>query len=1226
MAVHGEKELESRLLATFYAARTSIEEQGVNTLFIALGMLSWSDPATPEEFHRAPILLVPVELTRQSAAEGFRLRYSGDDVSPNHCLIEFLKQFGITLDSSNDAEDFDVERYFDRFTAAISANPTWSIDRQSVVIGFFSFSKFLMYRDLDADTWPNADALLKNDLLGKLLGANSFAGDGSVLTDGSFLDDHLNTKECFHVVDADSTQTLALLDVASGTNMVIQGPPGTGKSQTIINLIAEALANNKKVLFVSEKQAALDVVKKRLDKIGLGNPCLELHSNKAKKKEVINELKRTAGLELFGVPPRSADQAALSATRDDLNRYCQAVNEPIGASGERPIDLFGQILPVIARLADVDNPLIDLPESINWNEVVTLRLRNLIKSLQGRLVAVGIPSQHPFWGSSIRVVLPATTDRLRHDCKEAADAAGALKRDSQTLVSLLGSESPSSPADYSKLRQVAIRLLAAPPLKGFDLRAETWTKQQPIILKVITAGRKLAGIRAEWESHLRSEAWSVDTVPLRSEIQLLGSQWRRFVSPRWRSAVRQVKALLTDPHSRSAQEYLAITNAIQEARVCEEMLSTFDPLFREAYRTYWSGVSSDWDLLESQLNSILTAQRDMASGSLPECGLTFLAGSFDREAVEQSIRAGEAGLNRLDASRRVVLDSLKFSSEDAGIAALTALNQPLDAIESLWRFLAENVSCLEALASYLLVREECSGAGLECLVELADQWKDAPQHLVDAFDYARTSCLLKHAFEKSAALVHFDQKTHSDLVGKFRQMDDKALSWARSVVSKAHSAGIPQGSSGNGQLGYLYAMFERRSRFAPIRKLMSNAGLAIQALKPVFMMSPLSIANFLPPGTVNFDLVIFDEASQVRPADALGAIVRARQAVVVGDSKQLPPTSFFDSLTAVDDDDDGVATTDIESILGLFCSRSAHQRMLRWHYRSKHESLIECSNHLFYDNRLVVFPSPDQRREHLGLIYRKIQNAPYDRSRTRTNPTEARIIAEAVMKHAEEQLQRDATERLTLGVAAFSVAQRDAVLDQLEILRRMRPGLEEFFITPPHEPFFVKNLENVQGDERDVIFISVGYGRSAEGYLAMSFGPVNRDGGERRLNVLFSRARKRCEVFTTLSSDDIELSATSGSGLRALKHFLQYAEHGRLEVSTPAGRPPDSPFEEEVFDELRRQGYEVHAQVGCAGFFIDMAVVDPTLPGRYLIGIECDGATYHSARSARDRDRLREGA
>jgi very-short-patch-repair endonuclease len=378
---------------------------------------------------------------------------------------------------------------------------------------------------------------------------------------------------------------------------------------------------------------------------------------------------------------------------------------------------------------------------------------------------------------------------------------------------------------------------------------------------------------------------------------------------------------------------------------------------------------------------------------------------------------------------------------------------------------------------------------------------------------------------------------------------------------------------------------------------------------------------------VQFDLVIFDEASQVKPADALGAIVRGKQAVVVGDSKQLPPTSFFESMIAQDaetEDDNAVATSDIESILGLFCSRSAHQRMLRWHYRSKHESLIAVSNHLFYDNRLVVFPSPDRNRESFGLIYHRVEDAPYDRSKTRTNPGEARAVAEAVMKHAIEQIRKPSDQRLTLGVAALSVAQRDAILDQLEILRRKSPGCEEFFMSPPHEQFFVKNLENVQGDERDVIFISIGYGRTAEGYLAMSFGPVNRAGGERRLNVLFSRARKRCEVFTTLCADDIDIGGNTVGGVHALKSFLRYAETGLIDVPIATGRPPDSPFEEQVLNALECLGYTVHTQVGSAGFYLDIAVVDPSSPGRYLLGIECDGAAYHSARSTRDRDRLRQ--
>jgi superfamily I DNA and/or RNA helicase len=266
---------------------------------------------------------------------------------------------------------------------------------------------------------------------------------------------------------------------------------------------------------------------------------------------------------------------------------------------------------------------------------------------------------------------------------------------------------------------------------------------------------------------------------------------------------------------------------------------------------------------------------------------------------------------------------------------------------------------------------------------------------------------------------------------------------------------------------------------------MEGAGHAIQGIKPVFMMSPLSIANYIPPACLDFDLVVFDEASQVRPVDALGAVVRGKQIVVVGDSKQLPPTSFFDSLTnaeEAEEDQEEPLTADIESILGMFSARGAHQRMLKWHYRSRHESLISASNHLFYDDQLVVFPSPTRERKAVGLVYRRIENAWYDRGRTRTNPEEAKAVAAAVMEHARDQMQFPRERRLTLGVAAsFSVAQMDAILNQVELLRRQDPSCEEFFGYPPHEPFFVKNLENVQGDERDVILISIGYARTREG-------------------------------------------------------------------------------------------------------------------------------------------------
>jgi len=310
----------------------------------------------------------------------------------------------------------------------------------------------------------------------------------------------------------------------------------------------------------------------------------------------------------------------------------------------------------------------------------------------------------------------------------------------------------------------------------------------------------------------------------------------------------------------------------------------------------------------------------------------------------------------------------------------------------------------------------------------------------------------------------------------------------------------------------------------------------------------------------------------------------------------------------------------MESILGLFRARNAPYRQLRWHYRSRHHSLIAVSNREFYDDRLIVFPSPDDGdgSGRFGLSMRHLPETAYGRGGTRSNVAEARAVAEAVAEHARTSPD------LSLGVAAFSQAQQDAIQTQLERMRPEHPELRQLESRHPAEPFFVKNLENVQGDERDVIFISVGYGRDADGYLSHSFGPLNSGGGERRLNVLISRAKHRCVVFCNFVHHDIDLQRSQSSGVRTLKTFLKYAQTRELDTPRPSGGEPESPFEEAVYSALVARGHLVHCQVGSAGFRLDFAIADPDQPGRYLLGIECDGAKYHSARSARDRDRLRE--
>jgi very-short-patch-repair endonuclease len=481
--------------------------------------------------------------------------------------------------------------------------------------------------------------------------------------------------------------------------------------------------------------------------------------------------------------------------------------------------------------------------------------------------------------------------------------------------------------------------------------------------------------------------------------------------------------------------------------------------------------------------------------------------------------------------------------------------------------------------------------------------------------------------EQDPSLETADGRLLDNEVSNFRALDSKWINAAAAEVARRHFNRKPTGHVGD--MAVIRGEINKARRLLPVRKLIDQAGAGIQKLKPVFLMSPLSVAQYLAPGRVEFDLLLIDEASQVRPEDALGAIARAKQAIVVGDPKQLPPTNFFNRL--VDDgDNDGdtepespgsptVPLGAMESILSLCDATFSTNAMLAWHYRSHHPALIAVSNRNFYDNRLLLPPSPlvDRAGAGLGVVFNRTPSGTYDRGKSATNTAEADIVAEAVVAFAKSSPGK------TLGVGTFSVAQRDAIRDRIEAKRRADPTIEPFFSLNRPEPFMIKNLESIQGDERDVIFISVGYGRGLDGRLVTSFGPINNDGGERRLNVLITRARERCEVFSSITADDIDI-ANRKQGVVALKEFLQFAEKGYFDIPQSNEKTFDSDFEESVAIFLRQHKFKVDPQVGMAGFFIDLGVRDPANDGRYLLGVECDGATYHSSRSARDRDRIRQ--
>ena len=786
----------------------------------------------------------------------------------------------------------------------------------------------------------------------------------------------------------------------------------------------------------------------------------------------------------------------------------------------------------------------------------------------------------------------------------------------QVLASFMGIDAKLDETDAKALAGAGRRALAAPHLKEVKVNTDEWQRQRDNMRTLLGTGKALSALHAEFDLQLIPEAWDADLMHDRRALITTGVKWWRVLSGEYRRTRNRLSGLCAGTPVRDVAGQLRIVEAVMKAARLSKTFAECEALGARLFGVQWQGRQSDWAALERINEWVVALYRDISDGAIPPGIVAFLAGNPALEALRSRVEAVEAALPAYESGLPALAASLKFS--EATIATLRGAPFDKQAIQA--RNWISALGRLPEWVRYLHLSGALRATGLDWILPVAHSWEHAARHLAQAFRHRVLEDLLAVAYRNRQPLQAFSTATQEQVREQFANLDRACFGAAQLAIANRHWQALPR-NGGHGQIGLLQREFEKRSRHLPIRKLMREAGNVIQAIKPVFMMSPMSIASFLPPRALEFDLVVFDEASQVKPVDAFGAVMRGKQLVVVGDSKQLPPTSFFDTLASESDteeDEDAPPSSDIESILGLATGQGIPQRMLRWHYRSRHESLIALSNKEFYDHRLVVFPSPHATRSGLGLVFHHMKDTAYDRGRSRTNRKEATAVAQAVTKHARER------PHLSLGVAAFSLAQAEAIIDELERLRQDDPAAEPFFVAHPFEPFFVKNLESVQGDERDVMLISVGYGKDESGYLAMSFGALNGAGGERRLNVLITRARLSCEVFSNLKHDDIDLARTSSRGVAALKAFLKYAATGSLDVPDTGRAEQDSVFEEQVALALEQAGHRVVSQVGSGGFRIDLAVVDPDRSGHYLLGIECDGASYHSSRSARDRDRLRE--
>ena len=994
------------LKGLYRAVRINMEETGANTLFLTLGTLKWQEREGARQY-MAPILLMPIEMVHVKK-DCYAIRRRDEETIVNITLLEFLQQqYDIKLNGLHplpqDSQGIDVSLVMHTIREAVKEHLTWEVMEESV-IGIFSFTKFVLWNDIH----NHPVEVMSSDVVRSLVEGRLLMDTSAEQTDARKMDREVLPEDLAIPVDADSSQLEAIADSLAGQSFLLYGPPGTGKSQTITNLIANAMYHGKRVLFVAQKKAALDVVHSRLQKIGLDAYCVELHSNKMEKHHFLQQLQQTIdAAEAEPVEDYTRIAKQLYAQRMQLLNYIDAMHakDSDGNSAYECIEKYFE---------ENIEPLKLPKDFINDKSKTELdALADKIAKLASVEQLLGMaPSQYPLYG-----FLPKYTPEAKP----------------------LGYAARFSMGDSLE------KLLADLPQTVDNIKNQ------------IERGKSMPYMCKTTRQYVEADY-----------------KWKKFAMQ-----VCVEDSLLDDIDSLSA--------------AVKRWSENIDKL--PAWKQY----------------------ADML-GQLGECGL--------QGAVDQY----KANIPVVDIQR-----ALKAAIYQQMAHSLILQNPLLNEFDTL--IFEQMIGKYQALK-----REFQNLTRQELLVRL----------------YVRVS-------------------------SRIREQELSA------------------------QLTLLRKRIGNKGRGTSIRNIIAQMPDLLQVLCPVMLMIPLSVAQYLEMGGEKFDLVIFDEASQMPTSEAIGAIARAKACVVVGDPQQMPPTSFF-STNVTDDDEADI--DDQESILDDCISLSMPARYLGWHYRSKHESLITFSNHNYYDSRLLTFPSVDDQERH--VTWQHVDGF-YDYGKSRTNQAEAEAIVAEVLKRLQHNPER------SIGVVAFSRQQSELIEDLLNAALA-KDSAAELRNRESEEPLFVKNLENVQGDERDVILFSVGYGPDKEGRVSMNFGPLNKTGGERRLNVAISRARYEMKIFSTLQPEQIDERRTHARGVLDLQEFLKFAQHGLIAAPSDAYNAQASHMVDAIADSIRQHGYEVRTSIGSSAFRVDIGIVDPANPHTYKLGIICDGMGYRKLKTVRDRE------
>lgn len=1221
------EELSRRAVDIYRKAQIALQEGGANTLYLALGFLLWKRDDKDERRFRAPLILLPVTLERKSVRSGIRMLAHDDEPRFNTTLLEMLrKDFeidirGLDAELPTDQSGINVGGIWNTVRKAVKDAPGFEVV-EDVVLGHFSFAKYLMWKDLVDRT----DALRKSAIVKHLIDTprDPYPSD-IAFVDGAHVDRHFKPSDLLTPLPADSSQMAAIATAERGKDFIIIGPPGTGKSQTISNLIAHMLGKGKTVLFVSEKTAALEVVYRRLKDIGLGQFCLELHSNKARKADVLGQLRSTwEHHQSTKADDWEKEAERLRVLRDQLNRLVDRlhIRRRNGMTAHYAIGLKVRDEDLRSRV------IFSWPSADQHDEARLGAMREAVERLRVQVAALGSLSDSPFQLVTKGDWSPQWEAQVVEQAGRVSAAASVADRTCGALLDAIGIVVP----DRSMARMDAIADLATVLMESYRRQtAYALEADGPDRIEALEEAVQRLKAYTEAQAALSCGydrmAWrKLDGDEIAKRWQEAGAAWwpKRFFARR--RVIKEMKA----GGALGRPDPIRDAPTLKRLRVEGEAIDRLDTLLSEFKD--WEGHTTSPDAALALRT--LGQRARFAVGGLADDVPTLVE---VRTKVRTLMQAGndflapEAKVGRAAQAFLAANKELKHACEAFEAIAgrsvrehFAEVGKALDAIRATADTIAARHAELHDWCGWRRRRTEALDLDLGPLVDAIEKGRVPTDEIEATFEAAYCTWWSGAVIGEDEVLRTFSAPEHVATIEKFREIDSRFQDLTAAYISAKLTGNLPDADDvkRSSSWGVLRREIQKKRQHKPVRQLIQEIPDVITALAPCLLMSPLSVAQYLPADQALFDVVIFDEASQITVWDAVGSLARARQAIVAGDPKQMPPTNFF---ARADDDPDGEVATDgdLESILDEMLGASIPQRTLNLHYRSRKESLIAFSNSRYYGNELVTFPAPIHPDYGVRLIR---PDGFYARGKARHNEGEARAIVAEILRRVthDDPAVRDQS----IGVVTFNAEQQSLIENLLDEARSRNPHIEWAFSTETTlEPVFVKNLETVQGDERDVILFSITYGPDQGGHVTMNFGPLNRDGGERRLNVAMTRARSEMLVFSTLSPDRIDLSRTQARAVADLKHFLEYAERGPSALGAAVYgsiRDFESPFESAVARALRDKGWGVHPQVGVSAYRIDLGIVHPDEPGIYLAGIECDGAMYHSSSFARERDKIRQ--